>query len=42
MMLIGNLLSGSRRISPLSASKLPFNAENTEIRRGRRENRRKV
>ena len=34
-----NLLSGSLRISAPSAFELPFNAENAEIRRGRRENR---
>jgi hypothetical protein len=34
-----NLLSGSLRISAPTAFELPFNAENAEIRRGRRENR---
>ena len=32
-----DLLCGSQRISAFSAFELPFNAENTEVRRGRRE-----
>ena len=39
VLILENLLSGSLRISAPSAFELPFNAENAEIRRGRRENR---